>query len=122
MRVMTRRPTPLGVLLRTRRQASKTGFKQLTAATGLEPETLRKWEVGEISEPPFRGVLIYARVVGIPLEELVEAALGEASAAHTDPRDPPIAREGSAAVASARADKRAASKRQPRRAHRPPGA
>jgi hypothetical protein len=50
------------------------GFKQLSAATSLEPETLRKWEVGETYDVPFRGVILYARQVGITLDELVEAA------------------------------------------------
>jgi transcriptional regulator with XRE-family HTH domain len=68
-------PSPLGSLLRARRQERRIGFKQLAAATGLEPETMRQWEVGKIAEPPLRGVLLYAREVGITMEELVEAAL-----------------------------------------------
>jgi len=75
MRRVTPRPNPLGDLLRARRQARKVGFKQLAAATGLEPETLRKWEVGETYDVPLRGVLLYAREVGITLDELVDAAL-----------------------------------------------
>lgn len=83
------KPNPLGTLLRKRRRKAKVGFKQLHEATGLEPETLRKWEVGETYDVPLRGVLLYAREVGITLEEIVEAALGPAAnrraAAEVDP-------------------------------------
>lgn len=82
------RTNPLGVLLRERRRASKVGFKQLYAATGLEPETLRKWEVGETYDVPLRGVLLYAREVGITLDELVEAAIGEPFAPSGEPLSP----------------------------------
>lgn len=113
---MSSRPNALGSLLRARRQKRKIGFKQLAAATDLEPETLRKWEVGEIAEPPLRGVLIYARVVGISLEELVEAAL---------PSDEPAAESfptkhaGSAAVASARDKRRGSGSPPSQRVRRP---
>lgn len=110
---MTRRPTALGALLRSRRKARKVGFKQLAAATGLEPETLRKWEVGEIAEPPLRGVLLYAREVGITLKELEAVILP--SVESSDPRAPTPPRDDSADRASVRAAKRAAGKRQPRR-------
>lgn len=83
-----RRPNPLGRLLRTRRRATRTGFKQIAAATGVDPETLRKWEVGDIYELPLRGALRYARTVGITLEELEAAALS-AEAVLSAPEPPP---------------------------------
>lgn len=113
---MSSRPNALGSLLRARRQKRKIGFKQLAAATDLEPETLRKWEVGEIAEPPLRGVLIYARVVGISLEELVEAALPSGEPAG---ESSPTKREGSGEVASVRDKRRAGDSPPSQRVRRP---
>ena len=75
MRRVTPRPNPLGDLLRERRRSSHIGYKQLYAATGMDRETLRKWETGDTYDVPLRGALLYALEVGISVEELVRTAL-----------------------------------------------
>jgi transcriptional regulator with XRE-family HTH domain len=122
-RRMARRPNALGALLRARRRATKTGFKQLSAATSVEQETLRKWETGETYEVPLRGVLIYARIVGISLAELEEAALpspAESEPAHRD-REARV-RDAAAALGDVSAARGEGERPKRSSRRRPPGA
>jgi hypothetical protein len=50
-------------------------WKRLSAAVGLEPETMMMWERGVTRDPPVGKVLLYAREVGITLEELAATVL-----------------------------------------------
>lgn len=67
--------TPLGRLLRERRQTNRVSWKRLEKATGLEDQTMMRWERGVTKDPPLSKVLLYAREVGISLEELAAAVL-----------------------------------------------
>lgn len=115
MPLMPRRPNPLGDLLRARRRASKVGYKQLYDVTGLDRETLRKWETGDTYDVPLRGVLLYARAVGITLDELVDAASGVSVGA---PRGESRAIADAARVLPARPRERRQSDPPPKQRHR----
>lgn len=104
MPAVTRRPNPLGDLLRARRRASKVGYKQLYAVTGMDRETLRKWETGDTYDVPLRGVLLYARAVGISLEELEAVALPSVAPA-VAPGDPRAVADSGEAVAARQAQR-----------------
>lgn len=76
-------PTPLGRLLKARRQKRKISWKRLEKAVGVEDQTMMRWERGVTKDPPIGKVLLYAREVGITLEELEAVVLP--SVGHADP-------------------------------------
>jgi transcriptional regulator with XRE-family HTH domain len=87
-------PTPLRALLRRRRDELGMTVERAAADAGLRYNTLKSWEQGPTKDPPLRGVLRLARVLGISLDELAEAALsGEGSAARGFADDARGARE-----------------------------
>jgi transcriptional regulator with XRE-family HTH domain len=74
-------PTALGRLLRESREAQSLELHELGARAGIGGSTIQKWENGRVKEPPIRGVLRYARVLGIPDAAVIAAALAEPPAA-----------------------------------------
>lgn len=108
--------TPLGRLFRQRRQLNKVSWKRLEKAVGLEDETMMRWERGTTKDPPITKALLFAREVGISLEEL-QAVLLPASDEHAQVEPNP--REGSAEAASVRDKRKAGGEPPSRRARRP---
>lgn len=74
---LMRATTPIGRLFRQRRKVNRVSWKRLERATELEDETMMRWERGATNDPPLTKALLFAREVGISLDELVETALGE---------------------------------------------
>lgn len=125
---MARPGETLGEFLRRHRKPL--GWDRVEKATGLEERRLRNYELGRM--PQLNVGLLFGEALGIPLEDLAEAALGRPY----DPRNPPdspeieISAEGNGlpdpALAiersGARASSRAAAKgsQQPRKQQRPP--
>lgn len=102
-------PTPLGRLLRARRQKNRVSWKRLEQAVGVEDQTMMRWERGATLDPPIGKVLLYAREVGISLEELAGVLLP--SDDRNGRGDQPSAIRDSADVASLKDAKRGARSR-----------
>ncbi|HTW98194.1 MAG TPA: helix-turn-helix transcriptional regulator [Acidimicrobiales bacterium] len=69
----------LGAALRRARGSASIGM--VASKAGISVETLRKIETGRIPTPAFFTVVALARVLGLPLEELLlEVGRGEADA------------------------------------------
>ena len=80
--------TPIGILFRERRQAHKVSWDRLKRKVKASDEAMQKWERGETKDPPLTKALLFAREVGISLEELAEAALGEPWQQPESPQEP----------------------------------
>jgi transcriptional regulator with XRE-family HTH domain len=80
---MKERRTPLGTLLRNRREALGYSRTRLGQLAGVPPGTIEGWELGRVAKPPVHDVLRVARALGVSAEEIERAVL------EGDAREPP---------------------------------
>lgn len=74
--------THVGVLLRAARKGryrGAVGFREIDAELDLRKSTLEHWEAGRVQHLPIAQVMALAAYLEIPLEDLQEAALADAS-------------------------------------------
>lgn len=110
-------------LLRDRRDALNLTQWDVSRMAGVREYDISRWETGKTKTLPLLGMWKVSRVLGLKLEDLVQALLAdEANAERSDPRAPAATREGSAGKASARKGGGAGGKPQVRLSHRPPSA
>jgi len=118
--------TPLGKLLRKRRETRRTSWKRLMHVVGLEDETMMRWERGTTKDPPISKALLFAEEVGVPLEELAATILGrpyqprsKLSDASSDPGEQPSATRDLADELVVRDEELGSRKQRPARKRRP---
>jgi transcriptional regulator with XRE-family HTH domain len=85
MRGVVKDLSPLSQLLLRAREQSGLKIARVAADADVSVQGLQHWETGRVKEPPLRGVLRVARVLGVSLEELEAAALGATAPAERAP-------------------------------------
>ena len=70
---MTKR-TPLGALLQAQREAAGLSRPELARRSGVDFETLKSYETGRVSDPPFSRIKALAEELGITLTYLDQLA------------------------------------------------
>jgi transcriptional regulator with XRE-family HTH domain len=78
-RARSGRQTPLGRLLRERRQALGYSRARVSDLTGIRRGTLEGWELGRVAKPPLDDVLRLTRFLGISPDELAATVLDDRS-------------------------------------------
>lgn len=74
--------THVGVLLRAARKGryrGGVGFREIDAELDLRKSTVEHWEAGRVKNLPIAQVMALAAYLEIPLQDLQEAALADAS-------------------------------------------
>lgn len=94
---MTPPRTPLGRLLKLRRE--RLGYSRTRAAqlSGVNASSLEAWELGRVSKPPIHDVVRLARTLSISMDELERSVLAGTVAGRPDPEPvacAPVATDG----------------------------
>lgn len=85
-RARSGRQTPLGRLLRERRQALGYSRARVSELTGIRTGTLEGWELGRVAKPPLDDVLRLTRFLAISPDELAATVLQDGTAPTSRPR------------------------------------